>query len=149
MGIEGVHHVVLLVTDVPEAEAFYRDLFDMDISFREGVLGESVGTVPEEFDWDTARAKGVSPTMSFLTRDNFALAVAQAESGRSGRMVDHIALRVTKTTLEGVTKRAEACGCTVERNAAHHRTVEDTQGFEWELNTSSPPASQAFDLLEL
>ncbi|KAB1192691.1 VOC family protein [Haloferax sp. MBLA0076] len=149
MAINGVHHVVLRVPDVPDGEACYRELFDMEVRFREGLLDGDVGTVPEMFTWDDARSKGVTPTMSFLGRDEFFLAVAQRDETDGKRRVDHIALAVDESTFESVTERAEAAGCTVERNAAHHRTFEDPLGFEWELNASSPPPSRAFDTLEL
>lgn len=149
MPISGVHHTVLFVADVPNGESFYQELFDMEVLFREGTLDGEAGTVPEQIGWEDAVSKGVSPTMSFLGQDEFFLAVAQDESEGADRRVDHIALAVDEQTFESVTERAEGLGCVVERNAPHHRTFEDAHGFEWELNTSSPPPGQAFDALDI
>ncbi|ELY85107.1 hypothetical protein C484_21127 [Natrialba taiwanensis DSM 12281] len=140
---------MLLVSDIPHGEAFYEELFDMEVLFREGILDGEVGTVPEHIDWEDALLKGVTPTMSFLGRDEFFLAVAGVESEVTDRRVDHIALAVDEVTFESVTNRAEKLGCPVERNAPHHRTFEDNQGFEWEINASSSPPTQAFDTLNI
>ncbi|WP_049904647.1 VOC family protein [Natrialba asiatica] len=149
MPIHGVHHVVLLVSNIPHGEAFYEELFDMEVLFREGILDGEVGTIPERIDWEDALSKDVTPTMSFLGRDEFFLSVAEVESEATSRRVDHIAIAVDEVTFESVTNRAEKLGCPVERNAPHHRTFEDKQGFEWEINSSSPPPTQAFDTLDI
>ncbi|MFC7155294.1 VOC family protein [Halomarina halobia] len=149
MGIRGLHHLVLLVDDVPDGEAFYRELFDMEVLFREGVLDGTVGTVPDGVGWDEAISKGATPTMSFLGRDEFFLAVAQADGEPSAGRVDHVALAVDEPAFEAITDRAESVGCEVEQNAAHHRILRDAFGMEWELNANPPPPSRAFEPLDI
>jgi catechol 2,3-dioxygenase-like lactoylglutathione lyase family enzyme len=149
MPISGLHHLVLLVDEVPEGESFYRRLFDMDVLFREGVLDGEAGTVPEGMDWSEAVEAGVTPTMAFLGRDDLFLALAQADDELDAGRVDHIALAVDESAFEAVTERAEELGCEVERNAPHHRVFEDRWGFEWELNARSRPPDRAFDTLDV
>ena len=43
MAIDGLHHLVLRVPDLGEAEEFYRELFGLDVLFREGQLGDEHG----------------------------------------------------------------------------------------------------------
>ncbi|WP_231190269.1 VOC family protein [Haladaptatus sp. DYF46] len=149
MGISGVHHLVLLVDDVPDGEAYYQELFDMDVLFREGTLNGEPGTVPDTVTWDEALAKDVTPYMSFLGRNDFFLAVAEADKHTTERQVDHVALDVDEESFEAITSRAESLGCEVERNAPFHRTFHDNRGFEWELNTHARPPERAFETLDL
>lgn len=149
MGIRGLHHLVLLVDDISEDELFYRELFDMEVLFREGTLDGEPGTIPEDVPWDEALSKGVTPSMSFLGRDDFFLAVATADGDETGGRVDHVALEVDESAFESITDRAEAAGCEVEQNASHHRTLRDKLGIEWELNAKPRPPGPAFDTLEV
>jgi catechol 2,3-dioxygenase-like lactoylglutathione lyase family enzyme len=149
MDISGVHHIVLLVDDVPDGEALYRELCDMEQLFREGTLDGNPGTLPPGIDWEEAISKGVSPYMSFLGRDSFFLAVAETDQPKGDGRLDHIALDVDNEMFEAVTDRAEQLGYSVKRNAPYHRVFEDELGVEWELNTNSRPPSQAFEILDL
>ena len=149
MAIRGLHHLVILVDDVPEDEAYYRELFDMEVLLREGVLDDESGTVPEGMEWEEALSAGVSPSMSFLGRDEFNLAVATTEGDSAGGRVDHVALEVDEETFDSITNSAEKLGCAVERNAPHHRIIRDKFDLEWELNARSRPPSQAFDTLDI
>lgn len=149
MGIHGVHHIVVRAADVPEAETFYRELFDMEVLFREGSRNGTPGTIPEHTEWGEAIAKGVTPRMAFLGRDDFYLAVATGDDVTTSGRVDHVALAVDDPMFESITDRAEACGCEVERNASHHRTIRDRLGIEWELNAKPRPPGPAFDTFDL
>lgn len=147
MAIDGLHHLVLLVDDLPAGEAHYRELFDLEVLFREGYRDGEPGTVPDHLTWAEAAAAGIDPSMSFLGRDEFFLAVAEpdaAPDAGTGR-VDHVALAVSPATFESVAGRAEESGATVERNADHHCTFTDRYGVEWELNAKPRPPGQAFE----
>ncbi|WP_435345478.1 VOC family protein [Haloarchaeobius sp. HRN-SO-5] len=150
MGIDGLHHLVLLVDDVPEGERFYQELFDVDVLFREGTLDGEPGTVPDDRSWPAAQAAGVTPYMSFLGRDEFFLALAAADDGEDGTgRIDHVALAVDDDTLDSIAERARAQGCRVEQTAGHHCFVEDDHGVEWELNAGSRPPSRTFGELDV
>jgi catechol 2,3-dioxygenase-like lactoylglutathione lyase family enzyme len=145
MAIHGLHHIVLDVPDVGDAEAFYADLFDLAVAFREGEYGEEYGSVPDGLDWPAARERGVEPGMTFLRRDAFSLAVAETGAGgdADGRL-DHAALAVDEATVRSVAERARDLGCEVdERDDVAF--VTDRYGVEWELNSGSPPPTCPFD----
>ncbi len=148
MSFQGLHHLVLLVDSVPEDEQFYQELFDMEILFREGSLNDEPGTVPDHMGWEEAISAGIEPYMAFLRRDDFTLAVAESTQDISEKRLDHIALAVSESDAESVAERAVELGCSVSRrNAPHQLFVEDSHDIEWELNTTSPPPSRAFDTL--
>lgn len=149
MAIRGLHHLVIRVDGVPEGEAYYQELFDMAVLFREGMLDDAPGTVPEKVEWEEALSAGVSPSMSFLGRDEFNLAVAAVEGNLGGGRVDHVALEVDEASFDSITNRAETLGCEVEQNEPHHRIIRDRFGFEWELNAKPRPPNQAFDTLDI
>lgn len=149
MYVDGVHHLVLMVDSVPDGESYYRELFDLEVLFREAALEGEPGTVPEEVTWEEALDSGATPSMSFLGRDEFYVAVAGV-GGRAGTgRVDHIALAVDDEALDAITQRATSLGCDVEENAPHHRVFVDEYDVEWELNANPRPPGQAFEELDL
>lgn len=149
MYIDGVHHLVLLVDDVPNGESYYRELFDLEVLFREGALDGEPGTVPDEVSWDEALDGGVTPYMSFLGQDELYVAVASAEGQQGTGRLDHIALAVDDEAFEAITEHADSLGCDVEENAPHHRVFLDRYNVEWELNAKPRPPGQAFEELDL
>ncbi|SEP12951.1 hypothetical protein SAMN04487948_11581 [Halogranum amylolyticum] len=149
MHVNGVHHLVLLVDDVPDGESYYKELFDLGILFREAAFDGERGTVPDDVSWNEALQKGVTPYMSFLGRDGFYLAVAGASGQQGTGRLDHIALAVDERAFDTITERADALGCNVEENAPHHRVFLDRYDVEWELNAKPRPPGQAFDELNL
>lgn len=149
MYVDGVHHLVLLVDDVPNGESYYRELFDLTVLFREAALDGEPGTVPEEVSWDEALDGGVTPYMSFLGRDEFYVAVASAEGQQGTGRLDHIALAVDEEAFDVITERADSLGCDVEENAPHHRVFLDRYNVKWELNAKPRPPGRAFDELDL
>ena len=150
MTVDGLHHVVLEVPDLAEAEAFYRDLFDLDVLFREGTKGETFGRVPDDLDWPAAIEKGVEPGMSFLGRDAFALALAaeDEEKDADARRLDHIALALDAEDRDAIRDRAADLGCEC-RTHSHSLFVTDRYGVEWELNASSPPPETSLETLDV
>lgn len=149
MHINGVHHLVLLVDDVPDGESYYRELFNLEVLFREAALDDEPGTVPENVTWNEALNRGVTPYMSFLGRDEFYMAVASAAAQQGTGRLDHIALAVDDRAFDVITERADSLGCDVEENAPHHRIFTDRYDVEWELNAKQRPPDQAFDELDL
>ncbi|MFC4550284.1 MULTISPECIES: VOC family protein [Halorussus] len=167
MPIHGLHHVVLRIPNLAEAEAFYRELFDLDVLFREGTYEGTFGKVPDDLDWEDATARGVEPGMSFLGRDEFALALFEpegekdAEEGQPSRgsaarhsaelrsaLLDHIALALDPDDRDAVRDRAADLDCEYEEKS-DAVFVTDRYGVEWELNASSPPPQTPFDELDV
>ncbi|WP_435361492.1 VOC family protein [Haloarchaeobius sp. DFWS5] len=148
MTVAGVHHVALSVPDVAAAESFYCDLFDAEVMFREGTLDGEFGALPDEMDWSAAVDAGVEPGMSFVGRDDLALALAQEPNVPDGGPLDHIALAITADELDGACERARSLDCDVDRRGSV-AFVTDRFGVEWELNTGDPPPETPFDTLDV
>ncbi|WP_254547202.1 VOC family protein [Halomarina pelagica] len=149
MYVNGVHHLVLSVDDVPDGESYYRELFDLAVLFREAGIDGDPGTVPDDVSWEEAINRGVTPYMSFLGRDEFYMAVADISDQQGTGRLDHIALAVDDEAFDEITERADSLGCNVEENAPHHRVFLDRYDVEWELNANPRPPERAFDELDL
>lgn len=148
MPFHGLHHAVLNVPALPEAEAYYRDLFDMEVLFREGTAGGSYGRVPDGLSWEVAMAHGVSPGMSFLKRDRFVVALADDPEAGEPTRFDHISLEIDMADLGPVASQAASMGCGVDER---ERTaiITDRYGVEWELTTRGFPPDSPFEALDL
>ena len=139
MRYHDVTHVNLNVRDLVAAEALYTALFDMAVVWRE--------PVPDELSVDAPRAAiesaGVTPTLAFLRRDAFRLALTEhpdlgepAEVGPS--LLDHVGLQVSEDELRAVGARARERGCTiVAERAGELLVLVDPLGARWELDTRS------------
>lgn len=144
MGFEALHHVVLTVENLPEAEEFYRDLFEMGVLFREGERDGEYGRVPEEMDWNAAVADGIDPAMSFLRNGVLSLALAESDGPVDGSRVDHLALQVSEADFAPLCRRARSLDCEVDERETT-MFVTDRYEMEWELKTSSPPPTCPFE----
>ncbi|NHN41696.1 VOC family protein [Halorubellus sp. JP-L1] len=162
MGVHRIHHVTLAVADVARAERAYRDVFGLDVLFREGTYDGEFGALPDGMDWETATAAGVDPGMTFLGREDAAIAVAEVEDatestegeatgsadGDAAGPLGHVALHVDADDVAAIAARARDRGWDVdERETAAF--VVDHDGIEWEVNASSPPPATPFDALDL
>jgi catechol 2,3-dioxygenase-like lactoylglutathione lyase family enzyme len=143
MRVEDLHHVVLDVGDLPAAEAYYRDLFSLDVAFREGEYEDEYGKVPDGLDWPAAADAGVEPGMTFLTREGFALALTAEDASEDGRL-NHVALAVGDETVGEVAETARDLDCEVDERE-DVVFVTDQYGVEWELNAGSPPPTCPFE----
>ncbi|SFK59076.1 Catechol 2,3-dioxygenase [Halogranum rubrum] len=144
MGFEALHHVVLVVENLAEAETFYCELFKMDVRFREGERDGDYGRVPDHPDWETAVADGVTPAMSFLGNGALSLALAASDDPVEGGRVDHLAFQVNESFFDSFSDRARSLGCAVDERETT-AFVTDRYGMEWELKTSSPPPTCPFE----
>ncbi|PSP57484.1 hypothetical protein BRC82_00625 [Halobacteriales archaeon QS_1_67_19] len=149
MALDGLHHLVLRVPDLADAEAFYRELFDLEVLFREGETetGE-YGALPDDLDWAGATGRGVEPGMSFLGRDDFALALMEADGYANADRLDHVGLALDADDRDAVRDRATDLGCEYEEKG-DALFVTDRYGVEWELNASSPPPETPFETLDV
>lgn len=147
MSFQGLHHVALPVPDLSEAEAYYRDLFDMAVLFREGALDGRRGKVPDGFDWPAAIAQGVEPHRCVLGRDAFALALVPTSGDRRGQTTS-IALRIDLDDLGPLAANAASIECgVVERETG--AVLTDRYGVEWELTAAGFPPTSNYDTLVL
>jgi catechol 2,3-dioxygenase-like lactoylglutathione lyase family enzyme len=75
-----VRHIALVVPTLREAEAYYRDVFRMELIGREaaGPGGEAHG-LPLSKDWTDAEAAGIDVAFVALRRDELVLALARGD----------------------------------------------------------------------
>lgn len=176
MSVHGIHHVTLAVDDVARSERAYRDVFDLDVRFREGTYDGEFGALPDGMDWATATAAGVDPGMTFLGNEDAAIAIAEIDDasdddagdggatagdategdgdaiesapGDGSGQLDHVALHVDEDDVAAIAARARDRDWDVdERETAAF--VVDHVGVEWEVNASSPPPATPFDVLDV
>lgn len=73
-------YVALFVPDLQAAERFYRDLFGMELLFREREEDEgSWSTLRPELDWAEACRRGIAIDMVALERDDFVLVLFRGD----------------------------------------------------------------------
>lgn len=130
----GVTHISVSVADLRAAERYYRDLFDLQLAWRD----TEDGTITEE-SWEQLETRGGKPIVSLLWRDDFRLALEREREARAragGQIVGHIGLQVSVSQLRVVRDRALAQG--LEVIAAREDELFDFRdrfGVEWELDT--------------
>lgn len=153
MTVHGIHHVTLAVRDVAAAEAAYRDVFDLDVLFREGTYDDEFGALPDDVDWDVAEAAGVDPGMTFLGDDDVAIAVAEREGddaleATDAGVLDHVALHVDPGVVGEIADRARDRDWDVDERETVAFLVDD-DGIEWEVTASDRPPATPFDELDV
>ncbi len=77
----GIRHIALSVPDLPAAEAYYRQMFQMQLIGREAQLEDGLWyTLPFDKSWADAEAAGIKMGMSALRNGAFVLALFQGDA---------------------------------------------------------------------
>jgi catechol 2,3-dioxygenase-like lactoylglutathione lyase family enzyme len=125
--IAGVTHVALRVTDVRDAEEYYRDLFGLEVAFREAPTEAGWATLPDGADWEESPAE---LQLTMLFRDGFRLALERADHVAPKGQLSHIGLQVDAEELDALRRHV---GAVVDNDRA--LVFDDRFGVRWELNT--------------
>jgi catechol 2,3-dioxygenase-like lactoylglutathione lyase family enzyme len=131
-----VTHIALMASPLRHAEEFYRELFALDVAFREAETADGWYTLPPQASWDDAEAAGIHLGLCSLHRDVFTLALEEGPATGSGRL-SHIGLQVDTADLERLRQRAPALGCHVITDRSALLVFDDPYGVRWELTTSA------------
>jgi len=134
-GYRSVTHIALNVSPLEKAEEFYRELFRMEVAFREAETPAGWGTLPDDAGWAEARAAGIELGLSALRRDAFALAL-EAQAG-AGNRLSHIGLEVDSGEMDALRRRARELNCRLMLDRADLIVFQDPYGVQWELTTST------------
>jgi hypothetical protein len=133
--------VALLVgPDLRGAEAYYANLFELDVVLREGPLESGGpdaglwGQLPPEKSWDDAAAAGVEIGMVALQRDDVILALFAVPP--TGVGVYAFGLVMDEPGIERVADRLE--GETIESHENGWLAFVDRMGVRWQLSSSAP-----------
>jgi hypothetical protein len=123
-------YIALFVPDLRGAERAYRQLFDMDLLFREAEAGDDWATLPLDKSWDDADAAGIELTMLALRRDDFVLALFEG-SPQLGT-VHEICFGLEADEIDAVRARLPK-ECTSLRHERGFLQFDDAFGFRWTL----------------
>jgi catechol 2,3-dioxygenase-like lactoylglutathione lyase family enzyme len=124
-------HLALYVSDLRKAETFYRDVFGMEVLFREvETSSDDWYTLRPDDGWEEAEAAGVEIAMVALQRDDFTLAIFPGEP-RPGTVVE-IGITVALDEVEEIDRRLpdEATRIRHEHGDVYFA---DPFGFRWNV----------------
>lgn len=126
-------HVALMVPDLRAAEAYYCEVFDMDVLGREtwGDDGQTYALRPEK-GWDDAEAAGVDLRFVSLRRDNVVLAL-MAGDAQPGQ-VFALGLVMEATAIAEVRARLDDEG--VLAGGEGFLEFFDPFGIRWQITTN-------------
>jgi len=129
-------HVALRVENLREAERFYRDLFALEVAFREVETPEGWKTLPPQVDWEEVERLAVEVGLAMLYRDGFRLALEAVGRVSQDGLLSHLGVHADKPELERLHERAEAAGCKIVAfDRERSLIIDDAFGVRWELNT--------------
>jgi catechol 2,3-dioxygenase-like lactoylglutathione lyase family enzyme len=133
--IQAVSHLAIRVSDLPRAEAFYSDMFALEVVAREK-LGAS-GYEPT--------ADAGSADISFLRNGPLVVALhANPAGARLERsLLDHISLELDATSYHRVKGAALMRGYEFTANADTAAAFRDPFGIVWEIAVAGNPAFHA------
>ena len=127
--IVGVTHVALRVRDLREGEAYYRDLLDLEVAFREAETVDGWATLPPQASWDDANEE---LEVVLLHRDGLCLALERVDEVEGLGLLSHVGLQVDEGELRRLRGHVQP---------VHESTTglifNDRYGVRWELGTAS------------
>jgi catechol 2,3-dioxygenase-like lactoylglutathione lyase family enzyme len=143
VGLRSFTHVALRVEHLREAEAFYCELFALEVAFREVETREGWWTVPAGAEWAEIEGAGVEVGLVMLFRDGFRLALeAVGHVSRDG-LLSHVGVHADEQELARLRDCAPAAGCEIVLDGERALIIDDPFGVRWELNTfayDDPPS---------
>jgi len=135
VAIHGVTHVALRAKNLEEAEAFYCELFGLDVAWREAPTADGWWTLPPYADWGDARRGGHNIGLVMLYRGGIRVALEAAEVVAPRGSLSHIGLFVDREELQRTRTNATRLKCTMAVDRADTLVIDDRFGVRWELNT--------------
>jgi catechol 2,3-dioxygenase-like lactoylglutathione lyase family enzyme len=143
MSLHSFTHIALRAERLREAETFYRELFALEVAFREAEMPDGWRTLPPSADWDDAERSDVALGLVMLYGGGLRLALEAVDAVAPDGILDHIGVWVDEEELERLHAKAAALDCRVVVNRAQALILEDPYGIRWELNSfpyEDPPA---------
>jgi catechol 2,3-dioxygenase-like lactoylglutathione lyase family enzyme len=135
MAIHEFTHVALRVARLRAAEALYRELFGLNVAFREADTPEGWAMLPESADWDDAERAGIQLGLVMLQGESLRLALEAADSVATDGQLSHVGVRVDETELARLRETAARLGCEIVTDRPQALVFDDPIGVRWELNT--------------
>jgi catechol 2,3-dioxygenase-like lactoylglutathione lyase family enzyme len=129
-------YLALYVSELEAAESFYRDVFGLELLFREHEGDGSWATLRPELDWAEARERGLGIDMVALRRDGFVLALFRGDPAPD--TVYEICVEVPAEEVQRVRERLPA-EATVTDDEPHSMRFVDAFGFRWAVHAPHLP----------
>src|SRR5262245_44764176 len=111
MALHSFTHVALRVGSLREAETFYRDLFGLEVAFREAETPDGWATLPDSAGWDDVERAGLQLGLVMLYRGGFRLALEAADTVVGNGRLSHLGVFVDEPELGRLRAAAVAAGC--------------------------------------
>src|SRR5215207_4991197 len=110
MSIYSITHISLRVTNLQEAEAYYCDLFGLEVAWREAETIDGWRRLPEGKTWHDAEVAGIQLGIAMLHRDGLALALEPHALISTEGQLSHIGLLVDEQELNRLRHYAPQVG---------------------------------------
>ena len=143
MNCQSVTHIALRVEDLQKGEALYRNLFGLQVAFREAKTSDGWRTLPQDKSWADGQAAGIELDMVMLHRDGLVLALAKVDAPAIGGSLDHIGLQVDEEELVRLRKQAANLECELVGDHPKGFILHDPLRVRWEITTTpynDPPS---------
>ncbi len=134
----GISHIALTVADLPEAERYYAELFDLAVAFREVECADGWRTLRAGTGWPEAAAAGYAPGLGVLCGGGLTLALEAGPGGPSGRL-SHVGLLVSTEQLTVLRARLARLGGAVDTERSDLVVFDDRFGVRWEVASAPQP----------
>ena len=135
MSLYSVTHIALRATNLQEAEAYYCDLFGLEVAWREAETSDGWRRLPEGKTWDDAEATGIQLDTVMLHRDGLALALELHPSISTEGQLSHIGLLVDEPELNRLRHYGPQVGCRLLDDYEQTIVFDDKYGIRWEPST--------------
>jgi catechol 2,3-dioxygenase-like lactoylglutathione lyase family enzyme len=126
-----------------EAEVFYRELFALEVAFREAETPDGWFTLRASADWDAAEAAGIDLGLVMLYRDGLRLALEVADAIEESGRLSHVGVFVDGDEFARIRVASERLGCEIVDDNPRALIIDDPFGIRWELNSfpyDDPPS---------
>lgn len=134
---QSITHVALTVSNVEEAEEYYRSLLGLTVAFRDvRIDGEWYG-LRSGYDWRAA--DGCELAVSVLGNGPLNLALESGEAAENGRShhLGHVGLRVSLGILDELRIRALEHEAEIVTNRSDLLVFEDRYRIRWEVGIAA------------
>ena len=136
-------HIALYVQDLRAAEGYYQHLFNMHLIGREAELDDGLWyTLPDDKDWDDAKAAGLELGMLALRKEDFVLVLFAGISPPG--QVYAIGLYMTEAEIAEVRNRLTGKEIVLDDNA-RGLAIRDPYQIIWQLVIPGNPFRTAGD----
>ncbi|MBE0411338.1 MAG: VOC family protein [Anaerolineales bacterium] len=135
MSLYSVTHIALRAPNLREAEAYYCDLFGLEVAWREAETSDGWRRLPEGKTWDDAEKAGIQLGMVMLYRGSLALALELHPSISSEGQLSHIGLLVNEPELNRLRQYGPQVGCRLVHDHPQTIVFDDKYGIRWEPST--------------